>query len=236
MSTTTARGIGVRHAVDRALATHNLGPADATFQLASCRVELDHQRRVVGAEATVAIRRPAPVGSRSPQALRGLVNPDGAHPLMVRIGWPRPFFLDVVPVTWERWLRRVDGERCPAGVDPMAPRTGLSFAQAQDFAARVQKRLPRAAELVAAWGPERHPWGPLPDPALGRVGAPRYGELPEVGLHPPSPAGLFDLGGWLWQWTAEGQLVGGATPEGGPVAVDPAAVTGPVGLRLATDG
>lgn len=235
MSTTTARGIGVRHAVTRALATHNLGPADATFRVESCRVDVDHHKRVIGAEATVSIQRPRPLGERSPRELRGLVNPDGDHALMVRIGGARPFFLDVVPVTWERWQRMVEETR-PPGLDALAPRTGVSLAQARSYAERVQKRLPTEAELRAAWGSLRYPWGEGADPRQGRCTAPRYGELPEVGLHPPAPTGVWDLGAWLWQWTDEGTLFGGMGPAGPLFAARPTAEWAPVGFRLARDG
>jgi hypothetical protein len=56
--------------------------------------------------------------------------------------------------------------------------------------------------------------------------------LPEVGLHPPSPLGLLDLGAWLWHWTAEGTLSGGAIDRV-PGFDRPPAGLAPVGFRLA---
>jgi hypothetical protein len=44
---------------------------------------------------------------------------------------------------------------------------------------------------------------------LGLDAPPRFGGLPEVGVFPPNRAGFFDLGAWLWVWTAEGTTLGG---------------------------
>lgn len=225
-----AVGVGVRHAVARALATANRSPAEATFRVVSARVDLDGRRRVLRAEALVEIEAPRPVGDWSPGALRGLVNPDGEHALMVRVPAPRPFFIDALPVTWDRWLRRVD-DTLPPRMDRMSPRVGVTWAQASDFSHRLGKRLPTVAELRQAWGAARFPWGDSPDPARGRVGAPRFGELPEVGLHPPSPLGLLDLGAWLWHWTAEGTVSGGAEDRE-PAFDRPADDRAPVGFRM----
>lgn len=225
-----AVGVGVRHAVARALATANRPPGEATFRVVAARVELDGRRRVLRAEAQVQVESPRPVGAWSPEALRGLVNPDGEHPLMVRVPADRPFFIDALPVTWARWLRRVE-DTLPPFTDPQCPRVGVSWEEASDFARRLGKRLPTVAELRQAWGPARFPWGPEPDPARGRVGAPRFGELPEVGLHPPSPLGLLDLGAWLWHWTAEGTVSGGAEDRE-PAFDRPRADLAPVGFRM----
>lgn len=232
MPTTNAFGVGVRHAVTRALATHNLGPAEATFRVESARATIDGKGRVTRAEATVSIRQPRPVGEWSPRELTGLVNPDGDHPLMVRVPSSRPFFLDVVPVTWERWSRRRHDTR-PPEIDGLAPRVGVDFETAAAFARELGKRLPTTAELQAAWGESRWPWGERSDPALGRDRPHRWGELPEVGLHPPSALGVWDLGAWVWQWTAEGTVFGGE-PFGRARVKEPGLE--PVTFRLATDG
>ncbi len=187
------------------------------------------------AEVTLHLERARPVGEWPADRLVGLVNPDGEHPLMVRVPAERPFFLDVLPVTWSRWLRRREGT-VPPGVDPLCPRTGVTPAQARAFAEDCGKRLPTEEELRAAWGPRRFPWGDAPDPRLGRSGPPRYDRLPEVGEHPPNRLGLWDLGAWLWQITATDTLFGGrrdGAPEFG-VPWDPALE--PVGFRLAQDG
>ena len=232
MTVINAAGTSIRHAVARALATVNQAPVEATFRVTSARVELDGHARVRRAEAQIEVLKPAPIGARSPEQLLGLVNPDGAHPLMVRIGAERPFFLDIVPVTWERWMLRVE-DSLPPGLDPHCPRVGVKQSEAAHFAARLGKRLPTVAELRQAWGPSTYPWGPDRDPSRGRSRAPRYDELPEVALHPAPPTGVYDLGAWLWQWTAEGSLFGGS--EDGQPGFDqpPASHRLPVGFRLA---
>ena len=80
----------------RALATANLSPADATFRVVGGRIDLDGRRRVLRAEAQIEVCKPQPIGDRSPEELQGLVNPDGEHPLMVRISADRPFFIDIL--------------------------------------------------------------------------------------------------------------------------------------------
>ncbi len=251
MATINGQGVGVRHAVARTLGTANLAPAEATFRVLSARVTLDERRRVVRGEATVAIERPSPIGERTPTGLEGLVNPDGLHPLMSRVpgceladgAAVAPFFIDILPVTWRRWHRLMD-EDIPSGTDKHCPRTGVSFEEAQAMANAVGKSLPTLPQMRAAWGPDRFPWGERADPTLGRIGAPRWEELPELGLHPPARHGIWDLGTWLWQWTAEGLLVGGHS--NGPRAEAPglqvlrptddeAADLAPIGIRLAQE-
>ena len=96
MKTIHATGTGVRHALARALATANLSPAEATFRIAAARVSLDERRRVSRGELTVDLHEPRPVGDWSPTELVGLVNPDGDHPLMVRLP-PRESMVGVAP-------------------------------------------------------------------------------------------------------------------------------------------
>ena len=231
MPTTNTFGVGVRHAVTRALATHNLAPADATFRVESSRATVDARGRVVRAEATVRMNRSHTLAAESPDRWTAWVNPDGEHPLMVRIPGPTPFWMDVVPVTWDRWARRRD-ITIPPGIDFMSPRVGIRFDDAQAFAAELGKRLPTAQEVKQAWGATRFPWGDSPAPELGRDRPHRWGELPEVGLHPPNTLGIWDLGAWVWQWTAEGLLFGGA--PGGEV-VEPHDDRHPVALRMVRD-
>lgn len=235
MATISATGVSVRHAAARALSTGNVAPAEATFKILSARVEIQGRSRITRAEATLAVWAPRPVGDWDPATLVGLVNPDGQHPLMVRVPCERPFWVDILPVTWERWMRRYE-DTLPPTMDPACPRAGVTFAQAADFAASYGKRLPSTAEFRTAWGSCTFPWGDAPDPALGRAGPPRYDDLPEVGAHPPNAQGLFDLGAWLWQWTAEGTLSGGRA-EGPPgIGVPWKDDLRPVGFRLAQDG
>lgn len=235
MATISATGVGVRHAITRALATVNMAQADATFRVVGARVWLQGRARIARAEATLRVHKPRPVGEWEPERLRGLVNPDGAHPLMVRIPHERPFFLDIMPVTWDRWLR-YEEITIPPNMDRMCPRTDLSWERAAEYAAWVGKRLPTEVEFRAAWGEHRFPWGDAPDPTLGRASPPRYDDVPEVGDHPPLPNGLLDLGAWLWQWTAEGTVAGGRD-EGDPaIGVPLADHYSPLGFRLAQDG
>jgi hypothetical protein len=235
----SAIGIGVRHAVARALATGNLAMADATFRVRKAHVRLDERRRVVRGEATLEILKPHAVGDWSKDDIVGVVNPDGEHPLMAYVSSDgveaprRGFFLDIFPVTWDRWLRQVD-DNLP-DVDPLCPRTDVEHSVAVDFAATLRKRLPTSLELRLAWGLHRYPWGDAADPELGRVGRPRFDVLPEVGLHPPNAFGLFDIGAWLWQWTAEGLVFGGATDEVPGAAQEPGPHHVPLGIRLAQD-
>ena len=229
-----AIGIGIRHAVSRALATANLAPADATWRIVESRVQLDGKNRVVRGEVALDILHPTALASHDPSALLGVVNPDGDHPLMALIPAPRPFFMDVFPVTWNRWLRRQE-DRLPPNLDPLCPRVDISVESCRSFGAQVGKRLPTEAEFRAAWGDEPFPWGERNHAALGRVGAPRFGHSPEVGLHPPSPMGLFDLGAWLWHWTEEGRLAGGSEGGAPEFSAAPHPDLGPVGFRLVQD-
>ncbi len=233
MASISAVGVGIRHAVARALATVNLAPADATFRVVSARVQVDGRGRVQRADATIEVEEARPVGAWRPSELRGLVNPDGAHPLMVRIPAARPFFLDIVPVTWDRWLRRHD-DTLPPFIDPLCPRVGVTWEAAREFARRAGRDLPTETQLRAGWGEEAFPWGERTDPTRGRVGAPRFDELPEVGLLPPDGWGAYDLGAWLWHWTREGTLFGGHDRDGaGPSPPDDA--RRPVGFRMVCD-
>jgi len=234
----SAIGIGVRHAVARALATGNLAMADATFRVRKAHVRLDERRRVVRGEATLEILAPRAISDWPKDDVVGVVNPDGEHPLMAFVTSDteaprRGFFLDVFPVTWDRWLRQVD-DNLP-DIDPLCPRTDLEHSVAAEFAATLGKRLPTSVELRLCWGPHRYPWGDAADPELGRVGRPRFDVLPEVGLHPPNGFGLFDLGAWLWQWTAEGLVFGGTIDETTGPAQEPGPHHVPLGMRLAQD-
>lgn len=234
MASIHANGAGVRHAIARALATANLAPSDAVFRVKRARVDLDRHGDVTRADVSIEIESPLALSEREPAALRGLVNPDGAHPLMVWLpgdpaaGVP-PFFMDILAVSWSRWLERSEGT-LPPGIDKYSPVVGVSLEEARQFAARCGKRLPTAGQWRAAWGPGELPWGEVPDPSCGRVGRPRYDVLPEGGMHPPTPDGLFDLGAWLCQWLDDGRVSGCGPAGDGPVRWEPG--LWPVGVRL----
>lgn len=229
MSPITAVGIHVRHAIARALATVNRTPAEATWRLLYARVARDTRGRVTQGEVTLRVEPPRDLAAWN-EGLIGLVNPDGLHPLMAAVPERKGLLMDVFPVTWDRWLRHHPDRTVPPDLDPWCPRTGLSHADALAYARSVGKRLPDADEFRAAWGRDRFPWGAAPDPAQGRDAAPRFGELPEVGMHPPGRAGFFDLGAWLHHWTAEGLVLGGLP---GLVAAEPGAE--PLGFRCVQD-
>jgi hypothetical protein len=224
MSVIHAAGIHVRHAITRALATTNRSPMEATWRLLSARVAVDTRGRVVSSEVTLRIEAPHADLLGGDDEI-GLVNPDGQHPLMARVPGHPGRLLDVFPVTWGRWARH-RAEAVPPGLDPWLPRTAISFEEAAGYARAVGKRLPDAEDYRGAWGRARYPWGDRPDPLAGRASAPRFGEIPEVGMFPPTPAGFFELGCWLHQWTSEGGLLGGT-----PGLVSATAGEEPCGFR-----
>lgn len=228
MTPISAVGVHVRHAIARALATVNRSPGEATWRLLAARVTLDARGRVREGEVTLNVE-PAR-DARDGADLAGLVNPDGEHPLMVVVPGVPGLLMDIFPVTWDRWLRLHPGHAILPAPDPWCPRTGLSLGEAMAYARAVGKRLPTGDELRAAWGREAFPWGPRPDPQLGRAAAARFGELPEVGMYPPDRAGQFDLGAWLHHHTADGLLLGGL-----PGLVAAPADASPVGFRCAQE-
>ncbi len=232
MATTHAMGFNVRHAVSRALATANLSPTEATYKVLAARAWLNSGGDVARGEVTVSIRKPRPINEWEPHEISGWVNPDGDHPGMVLARLADPIFVDVLPVTWERWLRDNPHQTLPPGADPFHPRIGLTATEAADYAARVGHRLPRSEEFLKLWGRQRFPWGDDPSPDRGRATMPRYGEVAEVGLYPPI-GGVYDLGGWLWQRLADGGAAG-VVQGMRPRAVEPPAGE-PVGLRLVAD-
>lgn len=223
MALVHAGGISVRHAIARALATNNRSPWDATWRLVHARAEVDTRGRLSRAEASVDLVEPG-----DPRRI-GVVNPDGLHPMMAAVPGMPGVLLDVIPVTWDRWVRIRPGP-LPASLDPWCARTGVELADARAWAALANKRLPTVQELRAVWGKDRYPWGHEADARRGHAEPPRFGEVHEVALHPPTDAAFFDLGAWLWQWTAEGDLVGGA-----PALVPGGADATPVGFRCAVD-
>lgn len=227
MSVVHASAISVRHAIARALATHNRSPADATWRLLSARASVDGRGRVTRADVTLRVEEP--VHSLSDDRARGLVNPSGQHPLMLLLPGRNDVLLDVLPVSWDRWLRVKPGP-LPPDIDPWVARTGIEHAEAAGWARAAGKRLPTTAELRAAWGTDRFPWGDVANPALGLSAPLRYGEVSEVGLLPPNRHGFFDLGCGLFQWVEEGLPLGG---EPGLVPGGPGA--SPCGLRCAQE-
>ncbi|MBM4367432.1 MAG: SUMF1/EgtB/PvdO family nonheme iron enzyme [Deltaproteobacteria bacterium] len=227
MSVVHSSAISVRHAIARALATHNRSPADATWRVLSARAAVDARGRVTRADVTIRVEEP--VAALADSRARGLVNPTGQHPLMAMVPGRSDVLLDVLPVSFDRWLRVKPGS-LPGDIDPWTARTGIEHAEASAWARAAGKRLPTVAEFRAAWGTGRFPWGEQADPSQGIAAPLRYGEVPEVALLPPNKHGFFDLGCAIWHWTDDGQLLGG---EPGLVAGGPGAA--PCGLRCAQE-
>jgi hypothetical protein len=237
LSSIQATGVSVRHAISRAIATANLTPREATYKVLTAQARADARGAVVRAEVSLRILGPGVLRELPPLEWVGWVNPDGQHPLMTlvptgrqRDGEPELHYMDVYPVTWDAWLRRVD-DHIPDGVDALCPVTGVSFEQAAAFASASGGRLPSMLEISAAWGDERFPWGHRPDAGLGRVGRPRFDRIPAVGAHPPAAFGIFDLGAWLWHWLDDGRLAGGADAAEPGFGLSPEEGRGPVGFR-----
>ena len=219
-----ASALSVRHAIARALATHNRRPSEATWRVVHARVSVDGQGRVVRADVSVGVE--PPVASLADPRAAGLVNPTGRHPLAALVPGTRTL-LDIYPVSWERWLRLRPGS-LPADVEPMQLRAGVELSMARALAAGAGQQLPTAAELRGAWGTGAFPWGDAPDPARGLAAPPRWGQVLEIGLFPPNAHGFFDLGCGAWVWSAEGEIVGG-----GPDLLPGELSAAPCGVRLA---
>jgi len=231
VATTHAMGINTRHAVSRALATANLSPSDATYKVLASRVWLNARREVARGEVTVSIRKPKPLTEWEPHELSCWVNPDGEHPEMVFARLADPIFVDIYPVTRERWLRDHPNDALPDGADLYHPRA-LSPEEAADYAARLGRRLPRADEFLRLWGRTRFPWGDDTAADRGMSAVPRFGAVYEVGLYPPI-GGLHDLGAWLWQRLSDGGAAG--VVEGRRPRVSEPVGDALVGVRLVAD-
>ncbi|MFD8249902.1 ergothioneine biosynthesis protein EgtB [Nocardia sp. NPDC059691] len=122
----------------------------------------------------------------------------------------------VAPQFWERdpsghWWRRVFGVMTP--LRPRQPVVHVCWFEAEAYANWAGKRLPTEAEWekAARFDPatgasRRFPWGEAdPDVATANLGQ-RHLEPAEVGAYPAgaSPAGVHQLIGDVWEWTASG--------------------------------
>lgn len=231
MPNVNASGTTVRHAVSRALATANLPPVEATYRVLSARAWPLRDGSIGRAEVFLEVATPQPLSRWEPQQLTGWVNPDGEHPLMTLIPGEAPLFVEITPVTWDRWLR-LRPERLPDGVEPLCPVTHVLAQDAAAFAQEQGRRLPSAEEFARLWGPSAYPWGDARDPALGRHAAPRFGGRPEVAAHPPA-IGLYDLGCWLGHWLEDGRAAG--LSAGGEARSAARLGDAPVGFRCVED-
>ena len=139
------------------------------------------------------------------------------------------FYLDVTEVTneaWEEALEKAQLER-PSSWPPGAlrddqkkkPVTGITFEQAQKFAAWKKKRLPTSAEWEkAARGTKdarAFPWGDRFEPGRANLLEGGSGALEDVTARPKdeSPFGALGMAGNALEWVSgpEGPLVAGGS-------------------------
>ncbi len=117
------------------------------------------------------------------------------------------------PRFWRRgagsswWTRDLGGEH-PMRAD--VPVAHVSWHEAQAYCRFRGGRLPTEPEWekAATWNPcrdhqGRWPWGDRVEPQAAQLGPGRLGPG-RVGQHPQgdSPAGIWDLAGGVWEWTA----------------------------------
>ena len=111
----------------------------------------------------------------------------------------------------EYWLRQEDGtwaSHNPWGLralHPDEPVSGISAHEADAYARWAGKRLPTEEEWEYAASAGTYPWGDEP-PTMARAnhGLENWGPTP-VG-HAPTPNGLSDLAGNVWEWTSSAFL------------------------------
>ncbi len=121
------------------------------------------------------------------------------------------------PYESESW---VDPER---GDEPVV---GVTWRQARTFAAWAGRRLPSEAEWQLAAtdinSGGRFPWGKgrsrAPANLFGTSESDSFETIAPVGSFPPTGWGLFDMGGNVWEWTADRYHRGlsGAPGDGQP--------------------
>ncbi|MCM6777187.1 ergothioneine biosynthesis protein EgtB [Nocardia sp. CDC159] len=122
----------------------------------------------------------------------------------------------VAPQFWERdgdnrWWRRVFGTM--RLIRPQQPVVHVCWFEAEAYANWAGKRLPTEAEWekAARFDPatgrsRRYPWGDAePDESTANLGQ-RHLEPADIGAYPAgaSPAGVHQLIGDVWEWTASG--------------------------------
>jgi len=122
------------------------------------------------------------------------------------------------------WWRAVDGAswRAPDGpgcvARPDHPVVHVSFADAQAFCAWAGTRLPTDAEwehAARAGATGKYPWGD--EWSHARANSWRGAAFPDgvagtvpVDAYEPNAAGLFNVVGNVWEWTAERSIRGGS--------------------------
>jgi serine/threonine-protein kinase len=128
-----------------------------------------------------------------------------------------PFLIDKFEVTCEEYQRFVDdkhrrapqgwkNKHFPQGAERL-PVTGVSFSDAQAYASWASKRLPTEEEWeFAARGTDDrlYPWGNEWRAGAANLSGGGASRLAEVGAYSNgcTPAGVCDLIGNAWEWTA----------------------------------
>ncbi len=141
----------------------------------------------------------------------------------------RPFCMDIHPVTVEQYgeFLRATGHRQPKFWrnpqynGPTQPVVGVTWADANAYAAWAGKRLPTEAQWeFAARGKENrlYPWGTLePDNTLCNFGdflnMPSIVTMHESGA---TPEGILDLAGNVYEWTLDPFVPYDTTKKGAP--------------------
>jgi serine/threonine-protein kinase len=139
------------------------------------------------------------------------------------------FYLDITEVTNEAWLEGIEKGQLerpstwPPGAlqesEKKKPVTGVTFEQAQKFAAWKKKRLPTSAEWEkAARGTKdarAFPWGDRFEPGRANLLEGGSGALEDVTARPKdeSPFGVLGMAGNALEWVQapEGPLVAGGS-------------------------
>ncbi len=129
-------------------------------------------------------------------------------------GGGEAFLIDAMEVSNAQWQAAMGA---PRGSDPRLPATNVTFADAQRYCAATGKRLPTLEQWShAAFGSPnaaspRYPWGDqAPVPGTHFVGG--TGEPGPVDSCPQGrsrTSGCLNMAGNVWEWLANGWLIGG---------------------------
>jgi formylglycine-generating enzyme required for sulfatase activity len=151
-----------------------------------------------------------------------------------------PFFIDVTEVTCEEYLKflRAAVRRNPEHWTTQTceraerqPVTGVNWEEAKAYADWANKRLPTEAEWeFAARGVpgKTYPWGQEWRANAANAGDSSAQRLMDVGSYPngKSPAGVLDLIGNAWEWTASDVVVYPGGSLSSPIPKDVKVVRG----------